>query len=69
MVNWLVGLVPRLFKSLIVYPAQLLRDRLCIGRAAKILAGANWGIDDLRGVVTLLGRSLLPGYALMPDSS
>src|SRR3954452_22019097 len=68
-VNRLVGLVPRLFTSLIVYPAQLLRDRLCFGRAVKILGGANWGVDDLRGVVTLLGRSLLSGYALMPDSS
>ena len=52
-VNRLVGLVPRLFTSLTVSPAQLLRDRLCFGRAAKILGGANWGVDDLRGVVTL----------------
>ena len=52
-VNRLVGLVPRLFTSLIAYPAQLLRDRLCLGRAAKILGDANWGVDDLRGVITL----------------
>src|SRR4051794_13959182 len=68
-VSRLVGLVPRLFTSLIVYLAQLLHDRLCIGRAAKILGDANWGVDDRCGVVTLLGRTLLSGCALMPDSS